>query len=31
MAGNLRLYERGQPSRTPFADEDPFRPPIQPQ
>jgi tetratricopeptide (TPR) repeat protein len=31
MAGNLRLYERGQPSRTPFADDDPFRLPARPQ
>jgi tetratricopeptide (TPR) repeat protein len=31
MAGNLRLYEQGQPSRTPFADDDPFRLPARPQ
>jgi tetratricopeptide (TPR) repeat protein len=29
MAGNLELYERRQPCRTPFPDNDPFKPPTR--
>jgi tetratricopeptide (TPR) repeat protein len=29
MAANLELYERRQPCRTPFPDDDPFKPPAR--